>query len=1197
MGWREEIRTALDEWIRIEGGAGKPPRWQRVGRAATAGGAGTFVVDVRGSDIGPDQLDGLRLAGPEVESVEADGFSVSDVVQNGSLLTVRVAEFADPVDPYLWVLRQPPTFLLEALRDGIAKLGEAPLAVALAAGRIGGRDASAPDPSGFHPAQADAYRACLGGGVRLVWGPPGTGKTTVLRYAIGDLIGRGDRVLLVSATNIAVDNVLVKVVKDQRHSPGDIVRVGPPQLREVAENPEVSLPLMVRERLTEVAERRRGVERELVAIRDRAERLAALGAGLTGFDPARYDAAVKLLRTPGKDPASVEARAAAIKMRLARAVEKQRQARAFAEEARSHVEAAELSRVYWRKVDELRREQGHLRQAVARKQAQALLADDRCQELRAELEQLAGKGAVARWRNRDRREELSGKLAKAEREAARVRAEAMTAREVADARISALEAKLTELVPNIPHTREQIVERENALWSAQTTEKAADIEVRLRRQQTEHFEQEARRVREAEELVAKADRKGWPKRHAEAERLRPLVAADKRRRPELEKRFRQVQEEYERLSRDAQGEIVRNAKLVATTLARFRTNKAVFEGPYDVVLVDEAGAASLPEVILATGRASRAAVMLGDFMQLGAVLPREFEELDRPDVKRWLLPDVFQHCGVSEPEDAARHPSCVTLVEQHRFGQAVMRLANDLAYGGMLVGGPQAREPRPEGDAEIVIVDTDGLHELARPHLTGGRSGWWPAGALLSRALVDMHGEDGEEAGVVTPYGAQAEATLEALRDIESGDGLLAEVGTAHRFQGREFPIVVFDTVESEDGRELWMALAHRQPGARKWIHDGVRLFNVAATRVRTRLYIIGSWSRISGAKPGTALACLASLVNTPGVRRLRGSDLIAPPEIRQDLLGEEGQAIAEVLSRHVTVTDIHDERDFYDVFARHLRAARSSVWIWAPWVASRVRDILPELREAVRRGVRVTVFIRDGTDRIQRKPEIRPYIADLKAVVPTVVPVNVMHQKIVVIDEHTVLLGSLNTLSQKKSREVMLTMRGAYFARRLLKHEHAEVFARPPRCGRCGGDQIEIRRYQNGWYWRCYATDCKTTASGRSDAWKRQIRLGGSHGSRLGGPDRLRSRGASPPRAGASGVSGPEGSPVSPSGRAPPTEQPPVRRAATPVAHRYVFRCTGRRGGRGLFRKTLFSRLPAGRRSCADPGTPTSSRHGRGTM
>lgn len=319
VGWREEIATALGEWIAMEGGAGRQPRWQRIGRAARTGEPGRYAVDLRGSDIGPDQLDSLRLAGPEDGSIESDGFSVSETVQNGSLLTLRVAEFADLADPHLWMLKQPPTFLVEALRNGIAGLGESPLAAALAGRTIGGAPAHAPDPPGFHPAQADAYRACLGEGVHLVWGPPGTGKTTVLKRAIGDLIARGERVLLVSATNVAVDNALLGVVRERRHSAGEIVRVGPPHLKEVAEDASVSLPLMVRARLAETAERRGALEAELVAIRTRADELAALDATLVGFDASAYFAALKLLRMPDQDPASAAARVDDTRARLAEA--------------------------------------------------------------------------------------------------------------------------------------------------------------------------------------------------------------------------------------------------------------------------------------------------------------------------------------------------------------------------------------------------------------------------------------------------------------------------------------------------------------------------------------------------------------------------------------------------------------------------------------------------------------------------------------------------------------------------------------------------------------------------------------------------------------------------------------------------------------------------------------------------------------
>ncbi|WP_338483793.1 AAA domain-containing protein [Streptomyces sp. SCSIO 75703] len=1094
MGWREEIATALGEWISLEGGVGKEPRWQRVGRAARTGDAGRYVVDLRGSDIGPDQLDSLRLAGPESHDIETNGFAVSETVQSGSLLSVRVAEFADVTDPHLWVLKQPPTFLVEALRNGISGLGEHPLAAALAAGAIGGRPAPAADPPGFHPAQGDAYRACLGEGVHLVWGPPGTGKTTVLKRAIGDLMARGDRVLLVSATNIAVDNALLGVMRAKRHHPGHIVRVGPPHLREVAEDPSVSLPLMVKARLTEAAARRDALEADLVAIKHRAEQLAALDGGLAGFDSSAYFAALKLLRTPGGDLASTRSRQEAAGRRLTDAESVFRDAVAAAETAAARDKAAEESRERWSQVDRLSEDMVRVREAAELREAAALLAEGACDTLRRELEDMEGKGAVRKWRLRERAGELRRRLAEAERAAASARQSATGARATAATHLGTLGRRITALVDTIALTREQTAR----LTADATARRAAEQRAGRHRDTCEEellqAEEAARRARRAGELVERAERQDWPARFDLARRLRPAAADDATRRPALEKQYQEAQETYERLARDAGSEIVKGARLVATTLARFRTNRAVFEGPYDVVLVDEAGAATLPEVLLATGKAGRTAVLLGDFMQLGAVIPSELKDHGRSDVKRWLLPDVFRHCGIVEPTDAQAHPACVTLTQQHRFGPAVMALANDLAYGGVLDGGGQTRTARPTDDPEIVLIDTDGLHELARAHLTGSRSGWWPAGSLIARALVELHAELGEETGIVTPYRVQADATLEALRDVEApGGGVPAEVGTAHKFQGREFDVVVFDTVEGGRGsRDLWMACAHLQPAAGGWPREGVRLFNVAVTRVKTRLYVIVGGERVKNAAPGTALAHLAARIDSRrGVRVLPAKTLITPTTAPSTFRGEFGTALAEVLSRHVEVTEIHDERDFYRTFTDEIRHARHSLWLWAPWVAKRLASLLPELRAAAGRGVRINVFIRDDTDQLQKKPANQKLIADLRTVAHVVVPMNVMHQKIAVIDERTVMIGSLNALSQSWTREVMLTMRGAHFARRLLEHEHATVFAAPPRCGRCAGAEIEIRRRGHGaWVWRCYSVACKTTPKGGTSAWTQNIRL-----------------------------------------------------------------------------------------------------------
>lgn len=141
-------------------------------------------------------------------------------------------------------------------------------------------------------------------------------------------------------------------------------------------------------------------------------------------------------------------------------------------------------------------------------------------------------------------------------------------------------------------------------------------------------------------------------------------------------------------------------------------------------------------------------------------------------------------------------------------------------------------------------------------------------------------------------------------------------------------------------------------------------------------------------------------------------------------------------------------------------------------------KNFLPLIADAVRRGVDTHVYIRTERDKILMRDTNRAWVEKLIATGARVIRAEMEHKKVVVLDEQTVLLGSHNPLSQKGTRDVMITSHGAAFAERLLIELGARDFNDPPDCAKCGRE-TELRRYANKrqghpYQWKCYPCDVK---------------------------------------------------------------------------------------------------------------------------
>ena len=89
--------------------------------------------------------------------------------------------------------------------------------------------------------QETAVRMSLEQPITFVWGPPGTGKTQTLAKIAWAHIDKGERVLMLSYSNVSVDGAILRVasLKDGV-APGQLVRYGFPKDKRILENPYLS---------------------------------------------------------------------------------------------------------------------------------------------------------------------------------------------------------------------------------------------------------------------------------------------------------------------------------------------------------------------------------------------------------------------------------------------------------------------------------------------------------------------------------------------------------------------------------------------------------------------------------------------------------------------------------------------------------------------------------------------------------------------------------------------------------------------------------------------------------------------------------------------------------------------------------------------------------------------------------------------
>ena len=98
--------------------------------------------------------------------------------------------------------------------------------------------------------------------ILFVWGPPGTGKTTTLARVALEHILQGERILMVSYSNVSVDGAVLKIANMSDLEPGKIIRYGYPRMKEVLENEVLTSYAYVLYKNPDLAEEYKGLNQE-----------------------------------------------------------------------------------------------------------------------------------------------------------------------------------------------------------------------------------------------------------------------------------------------------------------------------------------------------------------------------------------------------------------------------------------------------------------------------------------------------------------------------------------------------------------------------------------------------------------------------------------------------------------------------------------------------------------------------------------------------------------------------------------------------------------------------------------------------------------------------------------------------------------------------------------------------------------------
>jgi len=954
----------------------------------------------------------------------------------------------------------------------------------------------------FNPDQIEAVASSLGRDTTFIWGPPGTGKTRTIGAIAEQLYRRGRSVLVVSHTNTAVDQAILRIgnkIAPDDLAKGRVLRVGEP--KDLQLKADLLLQTHVAQRSEELANQRDALKVELAA---------------TTADVIQVSRKIEICEWVSEAKTGISAMTADLeslqKLDLELDHNRRKHSRLSATTPQ-WTAAAEVARY----AQSLLVEMAKVDEVIAEMNRRLLTVDNELEEVKKQAAEAKAVYAettsvgwlIRNWRRLPSPEQQLEVLQKLQGDTERL---GLKLEEVKRS-LGEAESKRTSFAHELEIFQRKYSSSPDEVLRQATTHRESLDQLNVQIEQLAKTCSK-RRLKLEELLMSRLSAlKDWGFTRESAGPAELMLSAIKdayeaavyqiaslelaelqEKRNYFNKLIRNLEAEIRQIEESLQKIeelVIAEAMIIATTLTRAYLRDSIQSRRFDTVILDEASMAPIPALWVAASLADANAVVVGDSKQLPPIV------LSQNNLaKKWLGKDIFDAAGLSSYDDNRQY--LVTLKTQYRMHPRISAIPNELIYRFLTDGrinytGRYYSLSDAKCDENLMKwYRSDWGHDYPVLLVNTASVGAWVTSVshgtrasrlnfLSATICVDLAEQlllnnrpkvlSGEPPRIliICPYRPHARLLKLLLRDQNLNGEVRA--GTVHNFQGSEADVVILDLVNDEP---------HWRVGMFDPKNDGniSRLLNVALTRARRRLVVVGDFEYISKLSKKSFLGaelipylqehypCVDALDVIPvglAARAAKAQTSVLGGDIEPD-------------ATRLVVTQEH----FYSLLCTDLGQAKRRIVIYSAFITpDRLGQLEPPIRAAIERGVRIYVVTKARDDR--SKQELRIYQMlerTLNNWGVIVIHKRRMHEKLVFIDDEILWMGSLNPLSFSNTQEVMERRASRKvvddFIQTLRLNELiGEYDHGSPTCPICRNEVVASEGTNEPFYWRCVEEGC----------------------------------------------------------------------------------------------------------------------------